>query len=58
MKKDNDASDSIRPKFKGNSSLALETKKVFNDLKNRGKQIIFEKEIKGNSLLDENQIRE
>ena len=58
MTKDNDESDSIRPKFKGNSPLALETKKVFNDLKNRGKQIIFEDEIKGNSLLDENQIRE
>jgi hypothetical protein len=58
MSKDNDESDSIRPKFKGNSPLALETKKVFNDLKNRGKQIIFEDEIKGNSLLDENQIRE
>jgi len=41
-----------------NSPLALETKKVFNDLKSRGKQIIFEDEIKGNSLLDENQIRE
>jgi hypothetical protein len=58
MSKDNDESDSIKPKFKGNSPLALETKKVFNDLKNRGKQIIFEDEIKGNSLLDENQIRE
>ena len=58
MTKDNDESDSIRPKFKGNSPLALETKKIFNDLKNRGKQIIFEDEIKGNSLLDENQIRE
>jgi hypothetical protein len=58
MSKDNDESDSIKPKFKGNSPLALETKKVFNDLKNRGKQIIFEDEIKENSLLDENQIRE
>ena len=65
MKKDNDESDSTKPNYKGGSPLALETKKkrnknarMFNDIKNQKKQIIFEKEIKGNSLLDENQIKE
>jgi hypothetical protein len=45
--------------------LALETKnirnknsKMFNDIKNQKKQMIFEADIKGNSLLDESQIRE
>ena len=65
MKNDNDESDSIKPVFKGGSPLALETKntynknaKMFNDIKNQKKQMIFEKEIKGNSLLDENQIKQ
>ena len=65
MKTDNDASDSIKPNYKGGSPLALETKnkrnknkKMFNDLKNQKKQMIFEKEIKGSSLLDENQIKQ
>jgi hypothetical protein len=58
MKADTDSSDSIKPKFKGNSPLALENKKIFKDLKYREKQLIFEDEIRGNSLLDENQIRE
>ena len=65
MKKDDDASDSIKPNYKGGSPLALETKKrrnknskMFNDLKNQKKQMIFEREIKGNSLLDEDQIQE
>ena len=31
---------------------------MFNDIKNQKKQLIFEKEIKGNNLLDENQIHE
>ena len=31
---------------------------MFNDLKNQKKQMIFEREIKGNSLLDEDQIQE
>jgi len=64
MKLDNDESDSIKPNFKGGSPLALETKnkrnkntRMFNDIKNQKKQIIFEREIKGNSLLDENQIK-
>ena len=65
MKTDNDASDSIKPNYKGGSPLALETKnkrnknkKMFNDLKNQKKQMIFEKEIKGSSLLDEDQIKQ
>ena len=65
MKTDNDASDSIKPNYKGGSPLALETKnkrnknkKAFNDLKNQKKQMIFEKEIKGSSLLDEDQINQ
>ena len=64
-KKDNDESDSVKPTYKGGSPLALETKnkynknaKMFNDIKNQKKQLIFEKEIKGNNLLDENQIHE
>jgi hypothetical protein len=63
-KKDNDESDSIKPQYKGGSPLALETKrpnknlKIFNDIKNQKKQMIFEAEIKGNSLLDPSQIRE
>lgn len=65
IKKDGDASDSIKPQYKGGSPLALETKgkpnpnkRMFNDIKNQTKQIIFESDIKGNSLLDESQIRE
>jgi hypothetical protein len=65
MKVDGDESDSIRPKFQGGSPLALETKSKrnknayqFNSIKNQNKQIIFEADIKGNSLLDESQIRE
>jgi len=65
VKKDNDESDSIKPQYKGGSPLALETKKrpnpnkrMFNDIKNQSKQIIFESDIRGNSLLDESQIRE
>ena len=64
MKTDNDASDSVKPNYKGGSPLALETKdkrnknkKMFNDIKNQKKQMIFEKETKGSSLLDENQIK-
>ena len=64
-KNDGDESDSTKPKYQGGSPLALETKgkrnrntKMFNDIKNQNKQIIFEADIKGNSLLDESQIRE
>ena len=65
MSKDKDESDSVSPTYKGGSPLALETKmkrnknaKMFNDIKNRKKQLIFEDDIKGSSLLDENQIQE
>jgi len=65
VKKDGDESDSIRPQYKGGSPLALETKgkpnpnkRMFNDIKNQHKQMIFESDIRGNSLLDESQIRE
>ena len=65
MKKDNDESDSIRPSYKGGSPLALEAKSMykknkdmFKNIKLNRKQLIFEKDIKGNSLLDESQIRE
>ncbi len=65
MKKDNDESDSIKPSYKGGSPLALEAKSMYNKNKNmfknikiNKKQLIFEKDIKGNSLLDESQIRE
>jgi hypothetical protein len=64
-KRDGDESDSIKPQYKGGSPLALETKsrpnpnrKMFNDIKNQSKQLIFESDIRGNSLLDESQIRE
>jgi hypothetical protein len=63
--KDNDESDSIKPQYKGGSPLALETKNqrnknayAFNAIKNQKKQMIFESDIRGNSLLDESQIRE
>jgi hypothetical protein len=65
MKKDGDESDSTKPKYQGGSPLALETKntrnknsKMFNDIKNQKKQMIYESDMKGNSLLDESQIRE
>ena len=65
MKKDNDESDSTRPSYKGGSPLALEAKSMykknkdmFKNIKLNRKQLIFEKDIKGNSLLDESQIRE
>jgi hypothetical protein len=64
-KVDGDESDSIKPQYKGGSPLALETKNsrnknayTFNAIKNQKKQIIFESDINGNSLLDESQIRE
>ena len=72
MKKDGDESTSTRPTFKGNSPLALEvksslTKKPTATPKPKTpsyvrtsskKQIIFESDVSGNSLLDESQIRD
>jgi hypothetical protein len=57
-KVDNDQSDSTKPKYKGNSPLALEGKKILEKLKSREKQLIFETDLKSNSLLDESQLRE
>jgi hypothetical protein len=65
MKKDNDASDSIKPNYKGGSPLALENKKLSSiqaDMLNKiplpKKKLIFESDEEKNSLLDEKQIRE
>ena len=65
MKKDNDESNSVRPQYKGNSPLALEArssynrnKDMFNQMESKRKRLIFEAEMRGNSLLDESQIRE
>ena len=64
MRKDNDSSDSIKPKYKGGSPLALETKnlsksqeEMLNKIPKKKKQIIFEKDKKQTSLLDDKQIR-
>jgi hypothetical protein len=58
MKNDKDESSSTKPVYKGNSPLALEGKKIIKHLKSKEKQLIFEKEIKANSLLDESQLRD
>jgi hypothetical protein len=65
MKKDNDASDSIKPNYKGGSPLSLETKglslaqsKMLEKIPITRKQLVFESDKQKESLLDENQIRE
>jgi len=65
MKKDNDASDSIKPQYKGGSPLALENKPLSNTQSDmlkkipiNRKQLVFEADNNKESLLDENQIRE
>ncbi len=58
MKADKNQSTSTKPQYKGDSPLAMENKKIFKDLISRKKQLIYEKDIKGNSLLDESQLRE
>ena len=64
VRKDNDSSDSIKPKYNGNSPLALETKglsksqeEMLNKIPTTKKQMIFEKDKKETSLLDDKQIR-
>ena len=64
MKKD-DESTSTKPSFKGGSPLALEgknatrrNKQLYDEIMNNKKRLIFENDIKANSLLDESQIRE
>jgi hypothetical protein len=65
MKKDNDASDSIRPQYKGGSPLALENKPLsskqsdmLKQIPITRKQLVFESDNNKESLLDENQIRD
>jgi hypothetical protein len=65
MKKDNDASDSIRPQYKGGSPLALENKPLSTSQEDMlskipisKKQLVFEADKQKESLLDEKQIRE
>jgi len=64
MKKDNDASNSIKPKYNGNSPLALEARglsrsqeEMLNKIPSTKKQMIFEKDSNESSLLDDKQIR-
>ena len=61
MKNDDNESNSIRPKFKGGSPLAMETKNMLRKAPGplkTGKQLVFEEEKNGNSLLDESQLKE
>ena len=64
VRKDNDSSDSIKPKYNGNSPLALEAKslsksqeEMLNKIPTTKKQMIFEKDNEKISLLDDKQIR-
>ena len=64
VRKDNDSSDSIKPKYNGNSPLALEAKslsksqeEMLNKIPTTKKQMIFEKDNEKTSLLDDKQIR-
>jgi len=64
IRKDNDSSDSIKPKYNGNSPLALEAKslsksqeEMLNKIPTNQKQMIFEKDNDKSSLLDDKQIR-
>ena len=61
MKNDDNESNSIRPKFKGGSPLAMETKNMLRKAPGplkTGKQLVFEEEKNGNGLLDESQLKE
>lgn len=62
MKNDDNESDSINPKFKGGSPLALEAKQVYLKNKSLIESLVKNKISKPNNtespLLDENQIRE
>jgi len=57
VKKDNDASDSIKPKYNGGSPLSLKEKAMLEDIPVR-KRLVFENDKNEGSLLDEDQIRE
>ena len=62
MKHDDNESDSIRPNYKGGSPLALEAKQIY--LKNKTlieglvKKVTVERSTLGDSLLDENKLKE
>jgi hypothetical protein len=61
MKNDDNESNSIKPKFKGGSPLALETKTMLEKAPRpprTEKQLVFEQNKQGESLLDENQLKE
>ena len=61
MKKDYNDSKGLKPNFKGGSPLALETKNMLKKVPRppkTGKQLVFEKENKGDSLLDESQLHD
>ena len=61
MKRDDNESKSIRPQYKGNSPLALETKNMLKKIPSptkTGKQLVFEKEKKASNLLDESQLHD
>jgi hypothetical protein len=59
MKNDDNESDSINPKFKGGSPLALEAKQVYLKNKSLIESLVKNKTvIAESSLLDEKQIRE
>ena len=61
MKKDYNDSKGLKTNFKGGSPLALETKNMLKKVPRppkTGKQLVFEKENKGDSLLDESQLHD
>jgi len=57
MKKDNDSSDSIKPQYKGGSPLSLKEKAIIDKIPT-SKRMVFEKDEKKGSLLDEDKIRD
>jgi len=57
MKKDNDASKSVKPQYKGGSPLSLQEKEMLKQVP-MGKKLVFEKKNEEGSMLDENQLRD
>jgi hypothetical protein len=60
MKNDDNESSRIRPKFKGGSPLALETKNMLKKIPRppkTEKQLVFEKKNNKKDLLDESQLK-
>lgn len=65
MKADNDASNSIKPKYKGNSPLSLENKELsplqqdmLKNIPTNKKILVYERDKSKESILDDKQIRE